>query len=65
MTDSSKNLYQLACEAHEEAFGCAPVRWGFHACNDEAAKWILGAVVEGIPYDETPEGYDPKLPMIG
>jgi hypothetical protein len=62
MVDGSKNLYQLACEAHEAAFGCAPVRWGLQAGNDEAAKWILAAVVEGVPYDETPEGYDPKHP---
>ena len=63
----SRTLYQMASDLHEKAFGCAPVRWGFQAWNDEAAKWILAAVVEGVPYDETPEGYDPKHPdrMIG
>ena len=62
MADKSKNLYQLACDAHEKAFGCDPVRWGFHACNDESAKMILAAIVKGVPYDETPEGYDPDDP---
>jgi len=67
MVDGSKNLYQLACETHEKAFGCSPIRWGFQAYNDEAAKRILAAVVKGVPYDETPEGFDPDNPerMIG
>ena len=67
MVDGSKNLYQLACETHEKAFGCSPIRWGFHAYNDEAAKRILAAVVKGVPYDETPEGFDSDNPerMIG
>ena len=54
------NLYQLAFKAHEKEFGCEPVHWGFHACNDESAKRIFAAIVKGVPYDETPEGLDPN-----
>ena len=62
MVDNPKTLYEIAFEAHEKAFGCEPVHWGFHAINDDYAKRILAAIVEGTPYDETPEGYDPKNP---
>ena len=60
MADNPKTLYQIACEAHEEAFGCGPLHWGFHAINDDCAKRILASIVLGSPYDETPDGYDPK-----
>ena len=60
MVGGSKNLYLLACEAHEAAFGCQPRRMsGFRTFDDETAKKILAAIVEGVPYDEMPEGYDP------
>jgi hypothetical protein len=63
MVGGSKNLYWLACEAHEAAFGCQPRRMsGFKSFDDETAKKILAAIVEGVPYDETPEGYNPKNP---
>jgi hypothetical protein len=59
------NLYQLAFKAHEKEFGCEPVHWGLHACNDESAKRIFAAIVKGVPYDETPEGFDPDNSIIG
>jgi|TARA_B110000967_G_C18330743_1_gene291970 hypothetical protein len=68
MADNPKTLYEIACEAHEKAFGCEPVYWGFQRWNiddvdnDEPAKSILAAIIEGVPYDERPEGYDPKNP---
>ena len=63
MADNPKILYEIACEAHEKAFGCAPERWGFQrGTDDDYAKRILAAIIEGVPYDERPEGYDPKNP---
>ena len=59
---SSRTLYQMVVELHQKVFDCEPHRWGFQAWNDEAAKWILKSIAEGVPYDETPEGYDPNDP---
>ena len=62
MEDNSKTLYQIAWEAHEKAFGCPPNIWGRWADDDLHAKFILEAVVKGVPVDTTPDGYDPKNP---
>jgi hypothetical protein len=60
MAGDTKNFYLLACEAHEVAFGCQPrFMSGLKSFDNETAKKILAAIVEGIPYDERPEGYDP------
>ena len=67
MADNPKTLYQIACEAHEKEFGCSPIHWGFTAFNDATAKSILAAIIDGAPYDEMPEGFNPDNPerMIG
>ena len=59
---SEKTLYMLAYELHEKVFDCPPHHWGFHAFNDDSAKRIISSIAEGVPYDETPEGYDPNDP---
>lgn len=62
MADTPKTLYELAWEAHEKAFGCPPNIWGRWAHDDFHAKIIMEAIVEGVPLDTTPEGYDPDDP---
>ena len=62
MIEESKSLYQLAWEAHEKAFGFPPNIWGRWAHDDFHAKIIMEAIVEGVPLDTTPEGYDPDDP---
>jgi len=62
MADESRTLYEIAWEAHEKAFGCPPNIWGRWAHDDFHAKIIMEAIVEGVPLDTTPEGYDPDDP---
>jgi hypothetical protein len=58
----SRSLFKMVSELHVKMFGASPIMWGFHSFDDITAKEILQSIAENIPYDQTPEGYDPNDP---
>ena len=58
----SRSLFEIASEAHQKAFGSLPFELGEQATNDATALQILKSIVDGIPYNETQNEYDPITP---
>ena len=58
----SRSLFEIASEAHQKAFGSLPFELVEQATDDATALQILKPIVDGIPYNETQNEYDPITP---
>jgi|TARA_B110000914_G_C15139866_1_gene298936 hypothetical protein len=58
----SRSLFEMASEAHQKVFGSPPFKLGDQATDDATAIQILKSIVDGIPYNETQNNYDPISP---
>jgi hypothetical protein len=61
-TYDSRSLFEIACEAHQKAFSSLPFEWGEQATDDATALQILKSIVDGIPYNDSQNKYDPIKP---
>ena len=52
-------MFEIASEAHQKAFGSLPFELGEQATDDATALQILKSIVDGIPYNEAQNEYDP------
>jgi len=58
----SRSLFEIASEAHEKTFGSPPFKLGDQTTDNTTAIQILKSIVDGIPYNETQNKYDPVTP---
>jgi len=58
----SRSLFEIASEAHEKAFGSPPFKLGNQETNNAKALQILKSIVDGIPFNESQNKYDPIIP---
>ena len=58
----SRTLFEIASEAYEKAFGGPPFNLGDHAKDNATALQILKSIVDGIPYNESNNKYEPIAP---
>mgnify|MGYP000025753676 FL=1 len=58
----SRSLFEIASEAHEKVFGSPPFKLGNQATDNATALKILKSIVDGIPFNESQNKYDPITP---
>ena len=61
-TYDSRSLFEIASEAHQKAFGSHPFKLDDQAIDNATALQILKSIVDGIPYNESQNKYDPITP---
>ena len=65
-TYDSRSLFEMALEIHQKVFGEAPFELreddSFKEMDDATAIQMLKSVVDGVPYDEAHNKYDPIAP---
>lgn len=58
----SRSLFEMAYEIHEKVFGVPPFNLGDQSVDNAAALQILKSVVDGIPFNESQNKYEPITP---
>ena len=58
----SRTLFEIASEAHEKVFGVPPFNLGDQSVDNATALQILKSIVDGIPYNESRNEYEPITP---
>ena len=61
-TYDSRSLFEISSEAHQKAFGSPPLKLDDQETDNASALQILKSIVDGIPYNETQNEYDPITP---
>jgi hypothetical protein len=58
----SRSLFEMAYEIHEKAFGVPPFNFGDKSIDNATALQILKSIVDGIPFNESQDKYEPLTP---
>jgi hypothetical protein len=58
----SRTLFEIASEAHEKVFRVPPFNLGTQSADNATALQILKSIVDGIPYNESRNEYEPITP---